>query len=47
MARMPAETVRRIKNDIDLLGLVEGQGFEVRRQGKDHVVSCPFHEEAV
>ena len=46
MARIPDDTVNRIKQDIDLLRLVQSQGYEVARQGKDSVVRCPFHEEA-
>lgn len=45
MARIPDETVNRIKQDISLLRLVESQGYTVTRQGKDHVVRCPFHDE--
>lgn len=45
MARIPEETVHRIKQDISLLRLVQSQGYEVTRQGKDSVVRCPFHEE--
>ena len=46
MARIPDDEITRLKTDIALLHLVERQGFEVSRQGKDHVVRCPFHEEA-
>jgi len=45
MARIPEETINRIKQDISLLRLVENQGYQVSRQGKDHVVRCPFHDE--
>src|SRR5690606_6256865 len=45
MARIPEETINRIKQDISLLRLVQSQGLTVTRQGKDYVVSCPFHEE--
>jgi DNA primase len=45
MARIPNEQIERIKQDISFLRLVESQGNTVTRQGKDSVVSCPFHEE--
>jgi len=45
MARLADEVINRIKQDVSLLRLVESQGHTVTRQGKDHVVCCPFHEE--
>ena len=45
MARIPDDTINRIKADVSLLDLVRQQGFEVVSQGKDSVVSCPFHDE--
>ncbi len=45
MARIPDDTINRIKAEVSLLDLVRQQGFEVVSQGKDSVVSCPFHEE--
>ena len=45
MARIPDDTINRIKQDISLLRLVESQGYEVTRQGKDSVVRCPFHDD--
>ncbi|WP_075185754.1 CHC2 zinc finger domain-containing protein [Teredinibacter haidensis] len=45
MARIPDDTINQIKADVSLLDLVRQQGFEVVSQGKDSVVSCPFHEE--
>lgn len=45
MARLPDEVINRIKQEVSLLRLVESQGYQVTRQGKDSVVRCPFHEE--
>ena len=45
MARLPQAQIDRIKQDISLLRLVERQGYEVTRQGKDYVVLCPFHDD--
>ena len=43
MARIPNDELERIKHEVSLLRLVESQGHDVTRQGKDYVVSCPFH----
>ena len=45
MARIPPEHIERIKQEISLLRLVERQGYEVKKQGKDYVVHCPFHDD--
>ncbi|WP_211214971.1 CHC2 zinc finger domain-containing protein [Microbulbifer variabilis] len=45
MARIAGQEIERIKSEISLLRLVESQGYQSERQGKDYVVSCPFHEE--
>ncbi len=44
MARLPDEAIQRIKTEVSLLRLVESQGYEIKRQGKDYAISCPFHE---
>ena len=45
MARLADEVINWIKEDVSLLRLVESQGHKVAKQGKDYMVSCPFHEE--
>lgn len=45
MARIPTEQLDRIKSEVSLLRLAQSQGLTVTKQGKDSVVSCPFHEE--
>ena len=45
MARIPADQLDRLKKEIDLLRLVESQGYTVTKQGKDHAICCPFHED--
>jgi len=45
MARIADQEIERIKSEISLLRLVESQGYRPERQGKDFVVSCPFHDE--
>jgi len=43
MARIPNNELDRIKRNISLLRLIESQGYEIKRQGKDYVTRCPFH----
>ena len=44
MARLPEAVIEQIKRDISLLRLVEQQGYQPKRQGKDYAISCPFHK---
>ena len=46
MARLSDAEVNKLKTQISLLRLVEAQGHAPKKQGKDYVISCPFHEEA-
>jgi len=45
MARLSDSEVNKLKNEVSLLRLVESQGYQPKKQGKDYVISCPFHEE--
>jgi DNA primase catalytic core len=45
MARLPDDVIDTIKTQVSLLRLVESQGYCPKKQGKDYVVSCPFHDE--
>ncbi len=45
MARIPEEIIERLKEEVALQRLVELAGVELRRQGKDLVGCCPFHED--
>jgi DNA primase len=45
MARLPDSLIEQIKSEVSLLRLVESQGYAVTRQGKDHVIACPFHDD--
>ena len=45
MARLSDEELNDIKQRVSLLRLVESQGYEIKRQGKDYVIRCPFHED--
>ena len=45
MARIPDAEIERLKEEVSLQRLVELAGVELRRQGKDLVGCCPFHED--
>ena len=43
MARLPDDVVNRLKTEVSLLRLVQSQGHQVKKHGKDYILSCPFH----
>jgi len=45
MARIPDDHIERIKREVSLLTLVESQGYQLQKQGKDYAVCCPFHDD--
>jgi DNA primase len=45
MARIPDEQIERLKQEVSLVRLVESQGYKPKRQGRDYVIRCPFHED--
>ena len=45
MARIPNDQLERIKSEVSLLELVKRQGYEVKKQGKDYAIRCPFHDD--
>ncbi len=44
MARLPDETLTRIKKEVSLVRLAEAKGFELKPHGKHYAIHCPFHE---
>ncbi len=42
--KIPAETVQRVKDGIDIVEVVQ-EHVRLERRGKDYVGLCPFHEE--
>lgn len=40
------EELERLKSEVSLKRLIEGQGHELARRGKDWVMRCVFHEDA-
>ncbi len=45
VARIPAAEIERLKVETDLAELVVRSGVALKRQGKDLVGCCPFHED--
>jgi DNA primase catalytic core len=43
MPRIPDAEIERLKTQVEVRGLVEGSGVELRRAGKDWQGRCPFH----
>ena len=44
MARIANEVIEQLKTNVSLLRLVESQGHQPQKQGKDYAIACPFHE---
>lgn len=45
MPRIPQEELERLKREVSLVRLIESQGHELKKRGKDWVMRCVFHEE--
>lgn len=45
MARLPDSEIERLKHEVSLVRLVEAQGVELHRHGKDWLGRCPFHDD--
>jgi DNA primase catalytic core len=45
MARIPQAEIERLKTQVSLVRLIEDAGVTLKRQGKDYVALCPFHDE--
>jgi DNA primase len=45
MARLPDETVTRIKREVSLVRLAEARGFELKPHGSHCAIHCPFHDD--
>jgi DNA primase catalytic core len=44
MARIPDTELERLKREVSLAHLIEGQGLKLLSQGKDLACRCPWHE---
>lgn len=45
MARIPESEIERLKMQVSLLRLAEQAGVTLKRQGKDWLGRCPFHDD--
>ena len=45
MARVPDEEIERLKDEVDLGELVVRSGVALKKQGKDLMGCCPFHDD--
>ncbi len=45
MARIASEEIDKLKSEVSLLHLVERQGHQPQKQGKDYAICCPFHDD--
>ena len=45
MARIKDEVIERLKSEVSLVRLMESQGFELKKHGKDYICRCPFHND--
>jgi DNA primase len=45
MAEIAENEIKRLKSEVSLSRLVEGQGYTLQKQGKDYAVCCPFHDD--
>ncbi|HCD7570143.1 TPA: hypothetical protein ND479_006162, partial [Pseudomonas aeruginosa] len=46
MARIPDAELARLKREVSLVRLVQSQGHELTKRGKDFVMRCVFHDES-
>jgi len=46
MPRIPKQELDNLKRTIPLAAVAESQGHQLRKQGKDLVLLCPFHQES-
>ena len=45
MAQLADDVINRIKQEEPLVRLVQSQGHQIKKHGKDYVLSCPFHDD--
>ncbi|MFA1028498.1 DnaG primase-like protein [Pseudomonas syringae pv. helianthi] len=46
MARIPEAELERLKREVSLVRLIQSQGHELKKRGKDWVMCCVFHDES-
>ena len=45
MARFTDSQLNSLKSDISLYRLIQSQGYDIKPEGKDHIMCCPFHDD--
>ncbi|MBD2806348.1 hypothetical protein ID855_16915, partial [Xenorhabdus sp. ZM] len=45
MARIPEAELHHLKAAVPLIAIIEQQGRQLIKRGKDRIVLCPFHQE--
>ncbi len=45
MARLPEELIIQIKQTVDLVQLIQSQGYQLKQNGKDYLLTCPLHDD--
>ncbi|MBD2816643.1 hypothetical protein ID850_18300, partial [Xenorhabdus sp. Flor] len=45
MARIPEAELQHLKAAVSLVAVIEQQGRQLFKRGKDMIVLCPFHQE--
>ena len=45
MARSPETEIERVKNEVEVVSMVEAPGIELKKGGRDLLGRCPFHED--
>ncbi len=45
MARIPQDTIERMKREVDLDDLVRSSGTKLEKQGSNYLGLCPFHDD--
>ena len=45
MARFTDNQLKQLKHDISLFRLIQSQGYDIKSEGKDYVMNCPFHDD--
>ncbi|VVP60977.1 CHC2 zinc finger domain-containing protein [Pseudomonas fluorescens] len=46
MARIPEAELERLKREVSLVRLIQSQGHQLQKRGKDWVMGCVFHDES-
>ncbi len=45
MPRLPEEHITQIKQTVNLVQLIQSQGYSLKKNGKDYLLNCPWHND--